>query len=315
MCDDGSVYGFPTKYENDRWLLINTDMFRAAGVEIPYDGWTYSQFLEAVEKLTHGEGQDKVYGVSYTLKQSNSGVRGIMSSVLGKYYIYGDDSASKVNFDHEVWREGLQMVKTSLDKGWAVPIEDEYSENMTVANTFLAGKCAISTNVSQMRLCMDQENYPHDFVTAVVPAPVPDGAEYQADTYRKHESVEGAGDVFCIAANTGYPKACFEFGMWYVQGGMSPLVRGGRIPLWTGIDRAQIIDVLRESAAGSIDLDSMSNYLSIDNTKGVASVTGSTANEILDVWKEEFEAMCYGRQSVDETVANMVLRGNQLAGR
>ena len=202
LYDDGSVYGFPTKYENGRWVLINVDMFQAAGVEIPYDGWTYSEFLTAIEKLTTGEGQNKVYGVSWTLKQSQTGVKGMMGSVLGAYDTYKDDTASAVNFDHPVWKEGLEMVNASLQNGWAIPIEDEYSENMTVANTFLAGKCAITTNVSQMRLCMDTATYPHDFTTALVPTPVPDGDEYNTEFYRTHAAVTGAGDLFCIAANT-----------------------------------------------------------------------------------------------------------------
>ena len=39
--------------------------------------------------------------------------------------------------------------------------------------------------VAQMRLCMDQENYPHDFMTALVPAPVPDDEKYNTEFYRK----------------------------------------------------------------------------------------------------------------------------------
>lgn len=312
LYDDGSVYGFPTKYENGKWLLINVDMFEAAGVEIPYDGWSYSEFLAAIEKLTTGEGQDKVYGVSYTLKQYMSAIKGIMGSVLGAYATYKDDDATAVNYDSDVWKQGLEMVNTSLQNGWAISIEDEVSENMTVANTFLAGKCAITTNVSQMRLCMDTTTYPHDFTTALVPAPVPDGEEYNTEFYRTHAATTGAGDLICIAANTEYPEQCMEFALWYVQGGMSPLAKGGRIPLWTGLDKTLVTDVLKENANGTIDLDSMNAYLSIDNTKGVTSIVGDVDDEIGDVWKEEFEAMCYGRQSVEETINNMVTRCNQL---
>ncbi len=310
--DDGSVYGFPTKYENGKWMLINVDMFKAAGVDIPYDGWTYSEFLAAIEKLTTGEGQDKVYGVSYTIKQNVKNIKSILGSVLGAYSTYADDDATKVNYDNAVWKAGLEMIKTSLDNGWAVPIEDEYSENMTVENTFLAGKCAISTNVSQMRLCMDTGKYGHDFATALVPGPVPDGEEYNTEYYRTHANTTGAGDLFCIAAKTEYPEQCLEFALWYVQGGMSPLAKGGRIPLWTGLDKTLVTDVLKENAEGAIDLDSMNAYLSIDNTKGVKAIVGDVDSEIGDVWKEEFEAMCYGRQTVDQTIANLVERCNEL---
>ena len=314
--EDGSVYGFPTKYENVRWLLINVDMFEAAGVPIPYDGWTYSEFLDAVEKLTYGEGQDKVYGVSWTLKQSTNGLTSIMNSVLGTYATYKNDEATELNYDHDVWRQGWNMLKTTLDNGWAISIEDEYAENMTVANTFLAGKCAISTNVSQMRLCMDTTTYPHDFVTALVPGPVPDGDEYNTEFYRTHAGTSGAGDLFCIAASTEYPEACFEFAMWYVQGGMAPLAKGGRIPLWSGLDKEEVISVLMENANGSIDLDSMRKYLAIDTTQGVPGINNeislAISGQMGTVFSEEFQALCYGKQTVDETIANLMSRGSAL---
>ena len=310
--EDGSVYGFPTKYENGKWLLINVDMFKAAGVEIPYDGWTYSEFLTAIEKLTTGEGQDKVYGVSWNQKQYRGGIKSMLGSVLDEYSTFANVEGSEVNYAHPVWKAGLEMVKTSLDNGWAIPIEDEISEGMSVANTFLAGKCAISACISQMRLVMDTATYGHEFTTALVPGPVPDDAEYQTEYYRTHANTTGAGDLLCIAANTEYPEACFEFAMWYVQGGMSPLVKGGRIPLWTGLDKALVTEVLTENAGDAIDLESMTKYLSIDNTKGKNVIKGYANSEISDVWIEEFEAMCYGRQSVDETIAKMISRSNDL---
>lgn len=309
--DDGTVYAFPTKYENGKWMLVNVDMFEAAGVEIPYDGWTYSEFLAAIEKLTIGEGQDKVYGVHYTIKQDPNMIKGLLGSVIDPYSIYKNDDASAVNWDDPVWKKGFEMVKTSLDNGWAIPIEDEYSENMTVANTFLAGKCAITTCVSQMRLVMDTATYPHDFETALVPGPVPDGNEYNTEFYRTHAGTTGAGDLFCIAANTEYPEQCMEFALWYVKGGMSPLAKGGRIPLWSGLDKNLVISVLEENAAGAMNMESVKNYLTIDNTKAIASIVGNSDSELKDIWLQEFEAMCYGRQSVDETINNLVTRGNE----
>lgn len=310
--DNGAVYGFPTKYENARWLLINVDMFNAAGVEIPYDGWSYSEFLDAVEKLTTGEGQDKVYGVSWTLDYSQTGVKGIVGSVLGAYNMYKDDAATAVNYDHPVYKQGLEMVNATLQNGWAIPIEDEVSEKLTPMNAFILGKCAISTNIASWTACMDKVTYPHEFTTALVPGPVPDGAEYESEFYRTHAVVAGAGDLICVAGKTEYVEQSVEFVQWYLQGGMAPLAQRGRIPLWTGLDKAVITNQIKENAAGTIDERSMNEYLSIDSTMGQKSVTGSIDSQLNTIWKEEFEAMCYGRQSVDETVANMTSRCNEL---
>lgn len=312
--DNGRVYGFPTKYENNRWMLINADMFKEAGIEIPYDGWTYDEFNAAIEKLTHGEGQDKVYGVCWALKQTFAAAKGLSGSVLGSYSTYKDDTASSVNFDNPVWREGLELVKNSIDNGWGIPYEDEVSESMTVANTFLEEKCAISLCISQMRLVMDTENYPHDFTTALVPGPVP-GEEYMTDAYKYHSNMPGDGDIISIAANTEYPEAAFEFMMWYVTGGMAPLAKGGRIPLWNGFDQDAVVEMVMENAGSTIDEKSLRSYLSIDKTQTAKKLTSSVDSEIDTIYKEEVEAYLYGHQSVETTIENIVSRANgQLAG-
>ena len=295
-------------------MLINADMFKEAGIEIPYDGWTYDEFNAAIEKLTHGEGQDKVYGVCWALKQTFAAAKGLSGSVLGSYSTYKDDTASSVNFDNPVWREGLELVKNSIDNGWGIPYEDEVSESMTVANTFLEEKCAISLCISQMRLVMDTENYPHDFTTALVPGPVP-GEEYMTDAYKYHSNMPGDGDIISIAANTEYPEAAFEFMMWYVTGGMAPLAKGGRIPMWNGFDQDAVVEMVMENAGSTIDEKSLRSYLSIDKTQTAKKLTSSVDSEIDTIYKEEVEAYLYGQQSVETTIENIVSRANgQLAG-
>ncbi len=308
--EDGSIYGFPTKYENAGWMMVNVDMFKEAGLDVPYNGWTYSEFLSDIEKLTHGEGPDKVYGLFWAMKQGAKMHKNMFGSVLGDKGTYKDEAGTEVNYDNPAYAEGFRLLKTSMDNGWAFPIEDEYSENLTVANTFLEGKCAVSMNVSQMRLAMDKENYPHEFVTALVPGPVPDA--YNSEEYRYHDSLLGAGDQMCIAANTKYPDAAFEFAMWYTKGGMAPLAKGGRCPLWNGFDQEQYVAELMKNANGAIDETSLRNYVGIDKTKGIAERVLYANAEIAAVYKEEEEAMCYGKQSVEETVNNICTRSNKL---
>lgn len=309
--DNGECYGFPTKYENGSWLLINADMFQAAGVPIPYDGWTYSEFLDTLEKLTHGEGQDKVYGLCWEFNENWASHEGLLGSVLNPYTKYKDESAKEVNFDHDVWRQGLEVVKTTLDNGWAVSMEDEFSENIKCANFFMEEKCAVSLCIAMVRLTMDQENYPHDFTTALVPGPVPDGDLYKDELYRTHSLRTGAGDLICVAAKTPYPDAAFEFALWYLTGGMAPVAKGGRIPLWTGFDKDAVVAMIKENAGDSIEETSLRKYLSIDNTLGVKQVLSGIDSEIGSIYKEEVQAMAYGRQTVDETIEHLVSRCNK----
>lgn len=309
--EDGAVYGFPTKYENNNWLMINRNMFEDAGIEIPYDGWTYSEFLEVVEKLTYGEGQDKVYGILWR-NNACSAVKTIMGSVLGAERNFAENGL-KVSYDNEIYKQGFELIQTTVQNGWAFSLEDEVSEGLSVANTFLEGKCAMTTNIADIRLAMDTETYPREFVTAVVPAPVPDGDVYDTEYYRTHAGFAGAGDVICVADKAEYKEACFEFVMWYVKGGMATLAKGGRIPLWTGLDKSLVIDVVTAKAEGALDMDSLNNYLSIDNTQGVASFNNSAVDsEVGAVFKEEFHGMLYGTQTIDEAIGNIVTRCNTI---
>ena len=138
------IYGLPSIYSNNRWLMVNVDMFEEAGIEIPYDGWTYDEFFAAVEKLTHGEGLDKVYGANWSIKQDINGALGIVSSVLGQNSYYKNLDGTETNFDDPVWIEGMKLVNDTMEKGYAFSLADELSENLTVANTFVEGKCAIT---------------------------------------------------------------------------------------------------------------------------------------------------------------------------
>lgn len=57
----GAQYALPS--DMDLGLTwYNKDMFDAAGVSYPTDGWTWADFRAAAEKLTVGEGPEKVFG-------------------------------------------------------------------------------------------------------------------------------------------------------------------------------------------------------------------------------------------------------------
>ncbi|MDD3334843.1 MAG: sugar ABC transporter substrate-binding protein [Eubacteriales bacterium] len=59
---DGKVYAAPMIF-NSFYLIYNKTLFDKAGVPYPTDDWTESDFLDAAQKLTSGEGVEKTYGV------------------------------------------------------------------------------------------------------------------------------------------------------------------------------------------------------------------------------------------------------------
>lgn len=159
-----------------------------------------------------------------------------------------------LNWDNQVYVDGFNLFKDICDEGCAPTMEDDIADALTVQSTFLEGKCAMFGIFSQLRLAMDTETYPHDFTTALIPFPVP--SEDYAEFYTQDQA-NYSGDFICISASTPYKEAACEFTRWYIQGGMTPLIKAARYPLWLGTDMDAILDYVEQSAGDSVDIESL----------------------------------------------------------
>jgi multiple sugar transport system substrate-binding protein len=227
---DGRVYGLPTKYENAGWMFANVDRFKKAGVPVPYKGWTYDEFREACRKLTQGSGIEKQFGMYWGITYDRNMARGMLSGVLTPNTIY-KEGKTETNFTNPVWQQGVQlMVDTMRNDKTAISLEEEVGDKIGFANAYLTGKAAMSVGIVQLRIVKDVDEYPHDFMTALIPAPVP-SKDYMS--MADHSFRSGAGDLICVSSKSKYIDECVDAVIWYIKGGMAPLARGGRIPLST----------------------------------------------------------------------------------
>lgn len=311
---DGRYYALPTKYENNQWMFVNVDMFKAAGIDIPYDGWTYAQFREAAKKLTSGQGLDKVYGMYWDMTYDINMAITFMNSYLDDLAIYKDMECTESTFDHPLYEQGLQLiVDTMLTDQSAPPYGEEVANSMTFANTFLEGRCAMAMGIAYMRLVKDTQTYPHEFTTALVPMPVPD--ESYLEAYADHGNVStGIGDTICVNSKTAHVEEAIDFIIWYIQGGMAPLAKGGRLPLWSGVESQSIVDALMDGTEQGFDRDSILRYLAIDKSK--INVTPDrplyARAEISTVVAEEMEGAMAGMKDVKTALHDMKTRCDQL---
>ena len=270
---DGRFYALPTKTDNKAWMMVNADMFKAANIELPTQGWTYAQFLDACQKLTHG--------------------------------------AKETNFDSDIWKKGVQLCYDTIQSGYAYGWDDEVADDISFANSFLEGKCAMSLGIANLRLVRDLATYPHDFQTALVPFPVPD------ESYMKvadHGVMSDAGDLIVVNSKTAYPQECIDFIIWYIKGGMAPLASGGRIPLWQGFDKGKVVDALNENADGVFNEESIKAYLSIGTGFDETVLVTDKDAEIETIFDEELQAIMYGQKTVDQGLADMKSRSDALLG-
>jgi len=306
---DGKYYGVTTKYENNQYWFANVEMFEEAGIELPYGGWTYSEFLAAVEKMTKGEGMDKVYGMYWGMNKLYDQSNAFMNAMNNPYGNYTDASCESVQIDSV--KAALEVIMTTMDNKWAPSYEDEKADDLTLPTVFLEGKAAITTGIAQIRVVKDVETYPRNFTTAIIPAPVPDGMVEEKGT---HNYVGGAGDLICVSSKTEYPEECMDFVIWYIKGGMAPLAKGGRIPLWNGVSAEAVANALMDGAEGVFTIESIENYLSVEKTKAeIATSMPNYANSEIGTLKQEaVESVLYGQKDIDTALTEYKEKADKL---
>ncbi len=305
-------YSVPTKYENQCYWFANVQMFEEAGIEIPLDGWTYAEFLDACEKLTKGEGLDKIYGMYWNLTSMGDNSRSFITNYNRPYVNYTDETCTETAFDRPDFIAAVDLINTTMVKGYAPSLADEVADKLSLPTVFLEGKCAMTLSISQIRIIKDLETYPHDFTTAIIPAPVVEEADLEK--YGRHDNISGQGDLICVNANTAYPQECMDFVLWYIKGGMAPLARGGRIPLWKGFDANAVAESLLDGAEGVFDLDSIINYVNIEKTNGlIAKNMPNYANsEIGTLFIQAYESVFYGQKDAETAMKELKVEADKL---
>ena len=65
---NGDIYTLPYNLTTYKFV-VNVDLFKAAGLEVPYDGWTWAQVREYAKKITDVSA-GKAYGFGLSLKSA-----------------------------------------------------------------------------------------------------------------------------------------------------------------------------------------------------------------------------------------------------
>lgn len=271
--EDGSVAGIPSKFDNKGMMLINVDMFEEVGIAIPYEGWTYSEFKEAIQKLTNDEHK----GVCWYCKGIGN-AQAYAEACIEYYttYYYTDETCETAALDNEIYAEALDLLKWSMENGYACQYGECKSEEHSVSN-FTNGEFAIFGLFSQIRQCMDTENYEHDFVTALVPCPVPDSLGDDA-TLKTMAHMTYTGEYVSVAAKSEHQEQAAEFVRWFLQGGMYPSIMAGRYPLWSGADTADIMATIKSMAGDLVDTKSIECIFSVDRSNLNKTAPSSNAD-------------------------------------
>ncbi len=232
------------------YVSINMNEWENAGMgELPRE-WTWDEYLEASEKLTHGEGEDKVYGGSdyhspnyftYTVYQVN-----------GKNQYYNEDGTSSLDSDLVV-NALIRECKAENEDGIWYPKASYIADNLQTQQIYLTGKAATAISPNMVRFIRDQETYPVDFKTAFAPWPVEEAGQ------TNYMSGVSTFSHVGIASNCADLEASEIFLKWYSTYGCKYLIVAGHMPTWKGTDAGDLVSLVfgsEEEAEKLIDVES-----------------------------------------------------------
>jgi multiple sugar transport system substrate-binding protein len=301
---NGRHYGLPTKINVDDCIMINKDMFDAAGIPVP-ERWTYSEFREIAKRLTKGSGDNKIYGAFLNTQQFIGTTTGFVPSVAGGNWIYGPDGKTSA-YNTPLVKEAVQLAYDMMNIDKSAPTHvDSVTQKLTQEGMFLSGRCAMTIGSWIVRNVKDVKNYPHDFVTAFAPYPV---SEIQASSY----SIGGAGDIQCVNPKSKNIDAAWEYVKWYTTRGMIPMARGGRIPLHSNYSLDEVTSVFMEGGEKVLDFATVKTIL-ITPRKNVAVQTNTyRAAELQQIFKEELEAIYNDVKTVDQGLSDAKSRSDRI---
>ncbi len=300
---DGKPYCLPTKLDQ-YGILLNMDMFEAAGIEIPTE-WTFDEFREIAKQLTTGEGDDKVYGFFWNSQQDLTYIFPyLIAPTLGGDTYYKSETESA--FDDPVIKAAVQLEYDMMNVDGSSPTHtDSVTQQLSQEGMFLTGKAAMTIGSWIVRNVKDTENYPHDFKTAFAPYPVisEDQRNYAQGSY---------GDLLSINPKSEHVDAAWEFAKWYATEGMLPVVGGGRVPSSNTFDVETVTNEFLAGAEDLLDAESTKNVLIAPHENYAVQSITVHSNEIAQIIKEDMELILIDQMSVDDGLADMKTRADAI---
>ena len=303
---DGKVYAIPT-YKQVMFVMLNKDMFDAAGIPIPQH-WTWQDVREIAKKLTTGENAGKVYGF---LKSTDGNVINEIVATEANRECWLNADATATNFvDNPYLRQGYQILYDMMytDQSmmsWEDMIVQKVSANE--APIFFNKQAAmVATGSHQIRNIKDTTAFPRDFVVAFaeMPALNADQTDYYADLIVQ--------DHLSINEKSANKEAAMEYIKWYYTEGYDPMIEGGRMPLYKNYDADRAIQIMLQGAEELVDLESAKNVLFGSYDKMQYDGSNLHKAEIALIMKEEMEAFFLKQIELDKALENMQKRCNEV---
>ncbi|MGG1555594.1 ABC transporter substrate-binding protein [Paenibacillus ferrarius] len=287
---NNKYYALPTS-KSHYFVWMNKDLLDQAGLKVP-TAWTWDDMKQYADKLKSAS--------RYGLVQHTEPFPDSLDAVSTMFGYTKKDGTSNLN--DPLIGKWMETLKSMMDDGKATP---KYSEQivskMPVDTVFLKGEAGmLNAGTWIFRSSNNMKDNPRTFKIAFAPVP-------RLTTDSKDYIVRGGvGDAISINPKSKYIDQAWEFLKWYADGGMMPLVSGGRFPASNAANQDEIMKALLGDQAATYDLDSLKNVL-FNNTP---KFTRNLPKQVLDLRQEEYEKYFTGKQSIKDTLDNMAKRHN-----
>ena len=145
------------------------------------------------------------------------------------------------------------------------------------------------------------EKYAHDFVTTFARMPLWDSQDPHYNTV--------SGNFFSVASTSQHPKEAYEFLKFWCQEGVS--IKGMFISNEKGADKMESTSRIVSGFEDLIDMDALTVVMQDpDWVDSYEEFTPSYQSEIDSLLTEETDIYLLGSQSLDDTISNLMSRGN-----
>lgn len=293
------TFGIPGEMKYNL-VLINKDMLDAAGLSVPSLDWTWDDYRDYAKKLTSGSGADTKYG-SYFHSWGNVNLWGVTSGKKGSSFFNDDKTLTFSNPDFAKFLQ-FRYDMENTDKS-STPLADVKSLNMNYRDQFFNGNIAMLPMGTFMLSDIGNEKYSPQFTTTFARQPLwdKDGEHYNV----------AAGTMFSIAKTSEHPKEAYDFLRFWTTEGVN--IKGMFISNEKGSDKMDSVNSIVGGFTDKVDVEALRTVM--QDPKWVDSYeefTPEYQSEIDSILTEETDKFLLGSQSLDDTIAKLTERGNEV---
>ncbi|WP_420819028.1 ABC transporter substrate-binding protein [Paenibacillus nanensis] len=283
-----------------QFVLLNKDALDEAGLPVPTYGWTWDDFREYAKKLNKGEGVDKRYGSYFHTWELY--MNPPAQTVMKNPFRYEDGTT---NFSDPSYKYFFQLRKDmeTIDQS-AKPYSDVLAAKLNYRTEFFNGDAAMVLAGSWMVPDPGNlEQYPHDFVTAFAPVPLPPAGAEPKD-YEGGKYFVGGGHL-TMGATSKHKEASFKL-MRFMTTADSE--HRAEFNGWKKADPNPLLDRLIGENKQMYDVESLKSTLFGENIQylDASQVVTTFGSQLAKVLADNFSKFMLGNDSVDDIQKAMV---------